>query len=312
MQTLNERFQQQLDEATNKPGSREVFAWIKQNAPNQYALLQSGQARFFRGVQGTHNSDKRSVIMPAPAKYRPAKNTGDMYKVLLDACNPDWPKRGRSTVVTTDPYQAGMYGTTVIIVPPDSTIVACVNKEDLHDTAVLYINLGTSNVIDIISGALDAIAHGPLKKTQLVSFAPLKKAEALAQRAMDKDETAQQLSMIQTRMMDYGHRLVDVLKEMKISQSERDKLVAKAKTHATARGEIIPTAGWVLDIVSTLTVPPFFETIKKSKFMTYEFHGCSKDPAGYDDVSGDSECWFEGPYAILQFDNDLGIPIPKG
>ena len=311
MITLNERFQQQLDEA-NKPGSSTVFAWVKQHAPRQYELLKGGEARFFRGVQGTHNSASKSVIMTAPSKYRPAKNTGDMYKVLLDACNPDWPRRGWSTVVTTDVHQAGYYGTPVIIIPPDSTIVGCVNKEDLHDTGVIYFNLATADVMNILEAKIDQIVRSAMKANPPPSFVAMKKADERVQLTLHNGEIARTRSDIDKRMMEYGARLRDVLVETKMSQSFRDKLIDDCKSKAMIAGNIMPPAGWILHIVKTLTVQPFIETIKNSPVMKYEGHGCSKDPASYEDVSGGSECWFEGPYAVLQFNENDDVPIPRG
>lgn len=73
-------------------------------------------------------------------KYRSAKNTDDLYKQILDKANPSWPRRGYSTVCTTDEGRAEDYGNVNIIIPRDNTVIAAVGLADFWDTGTETIN----------------------------------------------------------------------------------------------------------------------------------------------------------------------------
>lgn len=88
-------------------------------------------ASIFRGVRGASGI---RIVEPSKAA-RPAKNTADLYRCLMDYANPSWPRRSRSVVCSYGDH-ACAYGTVGAVIPADDALCAStgtvVDVWDLH------------------------------------------------------------------------------------------------------------------------------------------------------------------------------------
>lgn len=152
---LNQRFKLLLETRSRQTDITTAIQWARQHAPQQLKRLM-GLALKYQNVGESLNAldevaelgclyrgvDTTSPIMLVdPTQHRRmAANTGDLYRVVIDAANPNWPQRSSSLVCTTDPYRAGDYGSVVLVIPRDDAQIGCVNQSDMWDTKLQLIS----------------------------------------------------------------------------------------------------------------------------------------------------------------------------
>lgn len=132
--TIQSLFEQHLDD------HQHLVEWIKQHAPVQYRFYQkNGRPRLLRGVKGGRfDRDQIALKVPRMTNYRPARNVGDFYKIVIDKANPDYPSRGLSTICATGSDTATDFGRPFALFPADDTPIGLIPSEDLHNTDILY------------------------------------------------------------------------------------------------------------------------------------------------------------------------------
>lgn len=121
----------------------EALEWLQTNAPKQLEQFKRGfrpPARWYnikalwRG--GSGGSGPFVLTDPSSAPPRSAANIGDLYRVLVDEANPDWPRRDQGIVGSTDEDTAAGYGRVRVMIPADSAVVAAVGRDDMWDLSV--------------------------------------------------------------------------------------------------------------------------------------------------------------------------------
>lgn len=128
-------FEQHLDD------HQHLIEWIKQHAPMQYKFYQeNGRPRLLRGMKGGRfDREQIATMVPKMTSYRPARNVGDFYKIVIDEANPNYPSRGLSTICATGSDTATDFGRPFALFPADDTPIGLIPAEDLHYTDLLYL-----------------------------------------------------------------------------------------------------------------------------------------------------------------------------
>lgn len=274
---------ERLLEATEAKLPPSVVDWLRKNAPIQYESMLSGNGvpllRGFARMQMT----VPHVVTP-PNKYRPAANTGDLYKVLMDLSNPDFPRRGYSTVCTTSYGKAGEYGTVWHLIPPDNCKVGEVNAEDMWDTAILdRTNDAVRHVVCSVEDAFGRVDRG------MVAW------DAYAPTHIEGARNAAEIDNV----MDIWAKSVAAeyfgMHEIK-QRSWYEWLEAKTSSDRKLPGRHV--ISWLFDTMQGGNTS-FTSWMVDSGVALYSEVGITQTTAAKLIGKRVGECWFEGPYVAI-------------
>lgn len=90
----------------------------------------------YRGFK--HGTKINSMVINPSTGERTSKDTNNLYQLMMDNSKAlkDYPKRGKSLICSSSLLEAESYGSAMVIVPFDGTMVACGGEDDFISTDI--------------------------------------------------------------------------------------------------------------------------------------------------------------------------------
>lgn len=169
--------------STGRMNLVDALVWLQENAPKQLARfirsLDQIETAIYRGYQVVPSACR---LVDPTTSVRSSTEAMDIYRVLLDEANPDWPKRGNSVIGTTNAEYAESFGAVYHVIAPDNANVGCIGHEDLWATNIQRISdalhLVPHAVADVVSGE-PGPAYDKVRETLVAAVAPMNRARGV-------------------------------------------------------------------------------------------------------------------------------------
>lgn len=329
MITLTERFHRLYESRSREISSAEAIMWLEHHAPTQYRQMMTWgntlienpanpadpPVRYFRGVR------RPGLLMPGfqltdpTTQPRNAMNTSDIYRVILDAANPNWPQRGLSIIATTSPWRANSYGHTYVVFPPDDAVIGHVGEDDLWDLHVNciseYVTTWASSSYHYLKRAVSNAEEEPSEASDVDSIDVRDRLSKLAQNRQIIGQTGglsgvrvpKQLTEWKKILTD-THTQIHVLANLLgvtttlVAYIESNLRVAMDNGHSKSQlakqiGDIVTS--WACERTNGDLIDQLIPLLR------YETMGCVKrlatDPSIPDDAQG--EVWISAPCLMV-------------
>lgn len=281
---------------------QQTAEWLQTNAPKQLrkVTLRSDEAlgEIWRGVKnGEHYPKDGAVLVDPSTTIRRALGMMDIYRILLDEANPNWPARGSSIIASTRRAYAGSFaydGAAFCVFPPDTADVGFVGHDDIWSLGVQHVSRVADQLTWSLHRAIETAMRDldiqPPSESQVSAMATVMGRAQSHTTADEWRRTFANLRALLTKAS--GDLPLDALADAYLDNGDMPAggSPTGAGVYANTRREI---ANWIRDPAYDVA-GGLMATLKYGNYQTVQMF------KPYDLPSVDSEVWMDAQSLIIR------------
>lgn len=268
-----------------------VQHWLETHAPKQLAYYNANrEGLLFRGREG--RSAKPNIYEPRNS-YRDSKDATNLYKMLLNVANPDWPSRDYAIICSTDEETASAYGDTHIVIPADDQLLAVSHYSDVAEQGADEIADG--QLAFATRRAVAALCQQNPTDSQEIADLIYKKLDAFSSEIFGVNpRDPETFTKINQRAAQIAQAIMSVTNT---NEEAAAAAIEELEAHGTR-----PASTWLLACIQSGRVKTkLLSHIAKDDAFDFSKHASKMTAADLvaKGPGGSQEVWFIGPYVMF-------------